>query len=383
MQIAEVEKPLLEEAWAQVARAINSRSPLPILSHVLVGFQGDTLRLFATDLDLGLRRAIPAQISEECEIAVPGKLFGDILSKLPSAPITFEREQEGQLVIKCGRSRFVVQTLPGEEFPAWPESKAYPDINLPQDTFRKMVGHVSRAVAPTDESRAVMTGVLVEIDGDQLVTVSTDGRRLAFAQHILPDGLNQQTQAIIPGKAIAEVARTCTDKDGMLRVRLGEGQLWAAGSSGVEVNARLLEGRFPDWKRVIPDEFQRVCRISRDALASGLKRMLIVAQERQSPGLIVFDLAGERLELAANTPDLGYGVEEIPCVYDGTPLKIAFNGKYVLDALQALACEEVVLDLQDDTRSAVLREWEQESFLHVLMPVRLREAVPEEVATDA
>lgn len=378
--LCQVEKPILEEALTTVARAVNPRSPLPILSHVLLELheQTSTLKLEATDLDLGHRISVPAQLGLDSAgaICVPAKLFADILGKLPAAPVDLSVSDNARLVIKCGRSRFEVAVLPAEEFPTWPLPGGKPEINIPQETWKTLVAHVKNAVAPTDESRAVMSGIMVEIAEDALVMVATDGRRLAFAKHTLPDALNQQTSEVVPGRAMTELARACCSKEDHLEVRLEENHLWAL-VGGQQTFCRLLAGRFPEYKRVIPDEFQRQARVGREALLAGLRRMLIVAQERESPGLVVFDFEGERLLLSANTPDLGLGTEEIPIVYEGADLRIAFNGKYFADALTVLACEEVVIDLQDDTRSAVVREHGETSFLHVVMPVRLKEATEE------
>lgn len=376
MQI-QIEKPIFEEALGIVSKGVNARSHLPILSHVLLETHGDHLRVRATDLDMDLRLTVPAIVAISGAVCVPCALLREIVGKLPGVPITLISE-EGRIQLTCGRSKFTVTTLPAEKYPAWQQRPGEAEINIPQEVFRDMVGHTIKATATSDESRSVMTGLLVEIEGDHLVMVATDGRRLAFARHALPDGLNQQETCIVPGRAMTELARACTDKEGLMDLRLAHERLWAT-VRNLEVGCRLLCGAFPAYRRVIPTEFQRTCRVGREALTAGLRRILVMARERQSPDLVVFDFDGsEKLELSSNTPDVGMGVEEIPVVFEGRPLRIAFNGKYVLDALGPLGVEEVEFALQDDTRGAVLRELGGEAFLHVLMPVRLREVVVEE-----
>lgn len=376
MQI-QIEKPIFEEALGIVSKGVNPRSPLPILSHVLLETSGDHLRVRATDLDLDLRLTVPAIVAISGAVCVPCALLREIVGKLPGVPITLTTEDEGRILLTCGRSKFTVSTLPAEEYPAWQQRPGEAEINIPQQVFRDMVGHTIKATATSDESRAVMTGVLVEIEGDQLVMVATDGRRLAFARHALPDGLNQQETCIVPGRAMTELARACTDKEGLMDLRLAHERLWAT-VRNLEVGCRLLCGQFPEYRRVIPREFLRTCRVGREALMAGLRRIVVMAQERAAPGLVCFDFDNVRVQLSSNTPGVGMGVEEIPVVFEGQPLRIAFNGKYVLDALGPLGVEEVEFALQDDTRSAVLRELGGEAFLHVLMPVRLREVVVEE-----
>jgi len=375
----ECEKPILEEGLQTVARAINPRSPLPILSHILMEARGDQLTLTATDLDLGVCLRIPATIAVEGALACPAKLLLEIVSKLPGAPVSLQAT-EGRVQILCGRSKFEITTLPAEEFPSLPSGERYPEVALPQKEFRAMVKKVGIATAATDESRAVMTGILTQLEGDQLIMVATDGRRLAFAEHRMPNALDVQAQVIVPGRAMQELARIAGDHEEPLQLRLADNQMFCT-LRNVSMHCRLLEGHFPDYRRVMPTEFQRTCRVGREALLAGLRRMLVVAQERQSPNLIVLDLATERLLLSANTPDLGLGQEEVPIIFTGQDLRIAFNGKYMLDLLTVLDCDEMEMDLQDDTRSAVLRPQGETDFRYVLMPVRLREALAEEPET--
>lgn len=377
MQI-QTEKALLQEALETVSRAVNSRSPLPILSHVLLVATETALHLTATDLDMGLRVTIPCHTVHTGSVCLPAALLKEIVGKLPSGLVGLHAEQEGRITLLSGRSKFVVTTLPAEEFPTLPESNAA-RIDLPQKALKDAIRGVMPAVAKSDESRAVMTGVRVELEGGHLVLVATDGRRLAWTRYEVSTDEGQVV--IVPGRALTEVARACTDTEDPIALRLQDNQLFVA-VRNLEMHCRLLEGVFPDWKRVLPTEFQRFCRVGREALKAGLQRVLVVAQERQSPNLVVLDFAEDRLLLSTNTPDMGFATEEMPCVLDGPPLKIAFNGRYVLDSLAVLSCEEVHLDLQDDTRSAVLHEGDP-NLRHVLMPVRLREAVPEEGSTDA
>lgn len=383
MQI-QLEKAALEEAVQTASRAISPKSPLPILSHVLLEAHGEHAKFTATNLDLGISLRIPAQVVEDGAVAVPARVFLDIVSKLAAQPVGLHAK-DGRLHIHCGRSKFEIAHLPAEEFPKQPEAGS-DEVQLPQRSFRRMVRQVSTATAATDESRAVMTGILTQFEGNSVRLVATDGRRLALAEQPLPEDetlsralggkASSDTVVIVPGKAMGEIARICADNDETLTLRIGESQLHCR-VRDVSLHCRLLEGSFPDYNRVMPTQFSSTLRVGREALLAGLKRMLIVAQERQSPNLIVLDLREECLSLSANTPDLGLGQEEIAVIYEGRPLRIAFNGKYMLDLLSVLDAEEVQVRFQDDTRSAVLQEWGSEAFRYLLMPVRLREAVPE------
>lgn len=379
-----VEKPVFEEAIQTCARAVNAKSPLPVLSHILVEAHGNTVRLTATDLDFGIELEVAAEVLEEGSRALPARLLSDIVSRLPAAPVTVETD-EARIRIRCGRSKFEVASIDGSEFPSIPVAENAAEFAFPQREFRAMVKKVGTACATSDESRAVMTGILTQVEGGTLRMVATDGRRMGLAEFTTPDdalaaalgGGREALSVIVPGKAMQEVARISADSEEPLRLLLSSNMMHCT-VRNVSMHCRLLEGSFPDYKRVLPTEFQRCLRMGRDALLAGLKRMLIVAQERQSPNLIVLDLADGTLDLSANTPDLGLGAEEIPVIYEGAPLRIAFNGLYMQQVLSVLECDEVQVQLQDDTRSAVLRPWGDEGFRYVLMPVRLREAVVEE-----
>jgi len=376
-----IDKNTLDEGVQTVARCVSPKSPLPILSHILAEASGETLRLTATDLDMGITLAVPCRTLYEGARALPARLLLEIVNKLPAAEVALECD-EAKVKIRCARSKFEVASLPPEEFPSLPAPANAPELAFPQREFRAMVKKVATACAASDESRAVMTGILVQVEGDTLRMVATDGRRLAVAEHTLPEEV-RLTQAlggggvaktvIVPGRAMGELARIAADSDDPLRLRLAENQLFCT-ARNVSLHCRLLEGHFPEFQRVMPREFQRTLRVGREALLAGLKRMLIVAQERQSPNLIVLACEEGRVEMSANTPDLGLGTEEIPVIYEGAPLRIAFNGKYMQDVLSVLDDEEVQVDLQDDTRSAVLHALGDTSFKYVLMPVRLREA---------
>jgi DNA polymerase-3 subunit beta len=282
------------------------------------------------------------------------------------------------LHLSCGRSKFDISTLPAEEFPGIPQPGELPQVCVAQRTFRSAIRRVAIATASSDESKATMTGIYTHIDGSTLTLVATDGRRMAYQELAVdnPEGL--QVQAIVPGRAMQELSRLLGDVDEPVCFSLAQGQFYCS-LNAVTMHSRLLEGVFPDYRRVLPKEFQRFARIGRESLMGALQRMLIVAQEKQSPNLIVLDFDGDVLMLSANTPDVGVAQEEVAVVYEGEPLKIAFNGKYLVEALQALDAEEVDLDLQDDARSSVLRPYGQQDYKYVVMPVRLREVVEEPV----
>lgn len=371
----ECEKNYFAQAVSAVSRAINPRSPLPILSHILLTAQEGRITLSATDLDLGVTTSCEAHVKESGSVAVPAKLLSEIVSKLPGAPVQLKASSDGRIHLSCGRARFELSSLPAEEFPTMPEPALEQSFQVPQRRLRSMFKKITIATASSEESRAVMTGAKAQLQGGALTLVATDGRRMAYLHEQLEADL--EFDIIVPGRGIQEIVRILGDTDEVAHLSVSEGQVHCQVGS-VSLHCRLLEGVFPDYRRVLPREFQRHGRVGREALAGALQRMLIVAQEKQSPNLVVMEFQEDQIVLSANTPDVGIATEEIPCILEGIGLKIAFNGKYLLDGLAVLDAEEVALDLQDDTKSAVLREQDQENYKYVIMPVRLRELAPEE-----
>lgn len=368
------EKKKFEDAVNACARAINPRSPLPILSHLLLEASAGEIKLTATDLDVGLSIVLEAEIEEEGAITCPARLMTDIVTKFPAGKVELKTLSEGRMLLSCGTSKFELSTLPAEEFPSLPDPAETNSAQLPQHSLRTAIKQVAVAAASSqDESRAVMTGIHMTLEEGSLTLVATDGRRLACVRKQVEVPLigEEKLSVVVPARALIELSRLF-DSEGTVSLKVGKSQAFFK-FENYSLHCRLLEGRFPDYTKVVPTNFQRTCRIGRDDFTQGLKRMLVVAQEKRSPNLIRLRFDGDTLELSANTPDLGSGDEKIPVVYDGDPLTIGFNGKYLVDGLGVLESEEIQFDLQEETKSAVIRPLGDTSYDYVVMPVKLRD----------
>lgn len=368
----ESDKSELNHALQVAARAINPRSPLPILNHVLLDVTCDRLRVVATDLDLGVTVNIPVSSIDSGSVAVPARLLADIVAKLAPAPVKLIASVDGRLTLQSGRSKFQIATLPAVEFPGVPvASECW--FSVSQKAFKTSLNRLLFACAHSDESRAVMTGVFAEIKGDTLTLVSTDGRRMALQELELANPKRHQLSAVIPAVTLKEVQRLLSDCDELLEFDLTANH-FSCVIGEVSMHSRLLEGVFPDYKRVVPSRFQRYVRVGREALKKSIERLLIVSQDPSSPNLLVMDIGEDTIAISANTADLGSGQEDIAAAIEGEPLQIAFNGKYLLQALNALDCEEVQFDLQGDETSGILHPHDQSDYKYVVMPIRLRQA---------
>ena len=382
------EKNSLSTALSLASKAINSRSPLPILSHILMRTENQNLKIAATDLDLGISLELAVESIDSGAVACPSKLLNEIISKLPSQPVRFRSHYDGRLELSCGRSRFEISTLPAEEFPSMPKFSVGKGLSVPQKLLKMAIKRVILAVAQLDESRTVMmTGVLLRKEGQKLLLVGTDGRRMSY-QCIAIDSDLEFEPVIVPGRAMQELSRLLGETNEPVDLLFSDGQVFCRlndpgqGLQALSLHCRLLDGVFPDYRKVLPSGFTRKVRVGRDPLLSALQRMLILAQEKLSPNLVLFEIEEEMLRISAHTPDLGVGSEEVNVCLEGDALKIAFNGRYIVDVLGHLDCEEVVIEFQDDSRSAQISIADSEDFRYVIMPVKLREPAAEEASAS-
>jgi DNA polymerase-3 subunit beta len=369
------EKKRLEEAVMACARAINPRSPLPILSHLLFEAKDGEVKITATDLDVGMSIKLEAEVIQPGSITCPARLTQDIVSKFPAGVVEMKTMAEGRMLLTCGNSKFELSTLPAEEFPSLPDlDNETSSAQLPQASLKSAIKQVAVAAASSqDESRAVMTGISLSLEEGTLTLVATDGRRLACVRKSVDVPLvgEEKLAVVVPARALIELSRLIETK-GDVSLRVGKSQAFFK-FDNFSLHCRLLEGRFPDYTKVVPTQFNRMCRIGRDDFVQALKRMLVVAQEKRSPNLIRLRFSEDTLGLSANTPDLGSGEEKLPVVFEGDPLTIGFNGKYLVDGLGVLDTEEIQFDLQEETKSAVIRPLADTTYDYVVMPVKLRD----------
>jgi DNA polymerase-3 subunit beta len=369
----------LETGILTAAKAVNSKSPLPILSHLLVKAEGDALTFSATDLEMVIECTVPAQIVEPGAFTAPARLLSDIVTQLPESDVSLELRGP-QLELKTRSSHFLVNTLSSEEYPVLPQADGAPTLSLPAESFREMVKGVLFAVASPEETRAVLTGVLTQLEGSLATLVATDGRRLAKVQKEVSGAVSNGTyRAIIPARAMGELTRLLSDGAGTLEVTPSQGQVFFR-FNRIQLVARLLEdGKFPDTEAIIPKTFARTVYANREQLLGSVRRALIMAQEKDAPRLLKLELSPESMAIRSNTPDLGEATEHLPVRLDGTPMTIAFNGRYLLDALTNAIGEEIQLLLNDALSMGMLRPVDSQEYLYLIMPVRVKDPIPEPV----
>lgn len=356
----------LQNALSIVSKGVSTRSTLPILSGILLEAREDSLTLQTTDLELSIQYSVPALVEEEGKAVVPGKLFSEIVKNLPDAAVHVAADEESALVT-CDASSFSIKALNYEDFPGFPRVDVMQRIEIPFAQFSSMVRRVARVVSK-DESRAILTGVLVTLEGNRLKMVATDSYRLAVTEADLENTAADEFQAVISGAFLSEIA-SLSLADSVLSLALAENQIVVTCGDTVFVNRRI-EGNFPNYKQLIPDGHATRATIEVDRLVAAVKRASLLGS---SDAPVRFDLnaASQTVQLSAAAQDVGSAQEIIPCEIEGADAEIAFNYSFVLSGLAAVSTKKVYLELQSSLKPGIFRAEESEDYLYLVMPVRI------------
>jgi len=355
----------LLEVGQSVLRVVSPRATLPVLGGVRISAGPEGVQFASTDLEIFVTVQRELSVDEEGSLVVPGRLFGEILRSLPSGKVTITGA-DGEVRIESGRTEFSLRGFPVADFPKTPDVPEGVAGRVPGPELAKALGQVVRA-ASTDEARPVLTGVLWMLEGGLLRLVATDSYRLAVSEVVAKEGPNE-AQAIIPGRALSELARHITAaEDQEVSVWLGETQ--AAFSVGrTRLVTRLIEGEFPNWRHLIPEQFESKLHAPRDGFASAVERVGLVAQPNTP---VKFHLS-EEVQLTANEAGVADAVEFVEeANYTGSPMVVAFNPRFFREGLEGIDTENAVLEVIDPTKPAILRGEDREDYMYLVMPVRL------------
>jgi|SRR5579862_678330 len=347
-----------------VARALSTRTAIQILSGILLEASGNELRLAATDMELSVRSAVPAQVNGEGSIVLPGRTLVDIARLLPSDEVTLEhRASESVVHVTSGSASYTLQTFNAEDFPRLPEAGETPTFAVEREPLLLTINRVARA-ASKDEARPVLTGVLVQFAGDKLIMAATDSYRLAVKETSL-GAPAAELEAIIPSRALQELVRIAGDVD-EIGVGVQENQvIFSAGD--VWLASRRIDGQFPNIRQLLPETFEYELTISRSELLDVVRRAAVMIQ-RATPLHLRF--ADGELTVVARTQEVGESRESLPVPFTGDTLEIGFNAEFLKDGIEAIEGDDVKFKLISPLRPAVL-EGEDGDFTYLVMPIRL------------
>jgi len=356
---------------AAVSGIIERRHTLPILSNVLIE-AGPTLSFLATDIEIQITARTTLQPSGESRgVTVGARKLVDILRALPdNADLTLQ-QQDKRLLVKAGKSRFTLQTLPAEDFPrlAKPSGEAA-RFSLSQKALRRLLGLVQYAMAQQD-IRYYLNGLLMVVEDGHLKLVATDGHRLAMIERAVPTAVGFLAKGIIvPRKGVAEIRKLCDEGEGSVDLGLGDGFLMVR-RPDLLLTTRLIDGEFPNYRQLLPEATESRLTVSRQQLVDAVRRVGLLARDT-TPVRMEFNALG--VKLSSSSPDLGQAVETVEARYEGEDLTVAFNPQYLADGLNAATGETVRLDVRDGLKPGVVHG-EGDEFTYLVMPVRLPAAV--------
>lgn len=354
----------LVQALSVVSRAVSTRTSVQILSGILLEAQGSELRVAATDMELSLRATVPAQIEGDGAIVLPGKTLADIARLLPADEVAIEhRPSESVVHVTSGTASYTLHTYNPEDFPRLPELDAVTTFAVDREPLLETIGRVARA-ASRDESRPVLTGILVQFTAGTLVMAATDSYRLAVKQTAL-EGTVPELEAIVPARALQELARIATSGD-EVEVGVLENQVIFA-TSGVWLTTRRIDGQFPNYKQLLPEAFEYELTVPRGELLDVVRRASVMIQ-RSTPLQVRF--AEGELTVIARTHEVGESRESMPVGFTGDTLEIGFNADFLRDGLESLEGDDVRVKLISPLRPAVI-QGEGDDFTYLVMPIRL------------
>jgi DNA polymerase-3 subunit beta len=362
------ERELLLKPLQQVIGVVERRQTLPILGNVLLKAVGKQLSITATDLEIEM--VSYAELNKESdfgETTIPARKFIDICKALPVDSVLTIKLDGERATIRSGKSRFVLSTLPATEFPNIDTFEASHVFEIPQNQLKTLIDNTHFAMAQQDV-RYYLNGLLFEFSDNLIRVVATDGHRLALSDVEASTGIGELQQVIVPRKAVLELARLLENSDELVKFELGSNHIRLSTGS-LSFITKLIDGRFPDYQRVVPQGGDKIVIADRNLIHQALSRASILSNEKYRS--VRFTLSSGSLQVMANNPEQEEAEEEIAVEYDGPGLEIGFNASYVLEALNAIDNDEVQLELTDQNSCCLIRSPSSEDTRYVVMPMRL------------
>jgi DNA polymerase-3 subunit beta len=357
----------LLRAVQTVGRAISPRASMPILGNILVETTKNGAKMAATDLELGIEAYVTGTVTEGGAVTLPARILSDIVTNLPEAPVeVMVTEGESKAVITSENVRFEILGLPATDFPLMPSGEGNVVVKFDAGLLRTMIRQTSFAVS-TDETRPFLTGVYLVVEGEQGHLVATDGGRLAVRRAKMGGGRGKVT-AIVPSKTMAELVRVLGSVEGEVSVASHDNQLIFS-LPGMRFVSRLIAGQFPNYEQVIPKEFKQRITVGTERLLRGVRRASITAKD--SANVVRLNASEGTLTISSNTPDVGKAQEDIEVRVEGDAIPVAFNAKFLMDALSNIDAPDVHFDLTGPLSPGALHPTDNSDYVYVLAPVRV------------
>jgi DNA polymerase-3 subunit beta len=367
----------LARGLSTVAKAVSPRSTLPVLANILIASDEGRLRLSATNLEMGITCWIPARIDEEGSTTVPARTFSDLVGTLPGDQVLLKLDPATQtLNLRGGTSTNDIKCIDAQEFPPMPVPDFDGAVQINVGDFREMIHQVAFA-ASSDEARPVLMGVLVQVEKDKLTMAAADGFRLSVRKAVLSTPSPAAISAIVPAQALKELARVATDSEEPIYMVLpkGRGQV-VFRVKDVEVVSQLIDGTFPDFQQIIPRSYKSRTLVSTSSLLKACKQAEIFAREGSNVARLNIKTAQSEMqpsevEISATSEETGKNETIVEATVDGSGLLIAFNVKFLREALEVIRTPNVALETSAPNAPGVVKPVGDDQFLHVIMPMHL------------
>ena len=370
---ATIERATLLRCLSHVQSVVERRNTIPILSNVLIEASGDnTLKIMATDLDLQVVETLGAvSVDTPAAITVSAHLLFDIARKLPEGSQVSLDAADNKMVVKAGRSRFTLPTLPRDDFPVIVEGELPTSFEIGAATLAQLIDRTRFAIS-TEETRYYLNGIFFHVADDELKAAATDGHRLARYTLPRPDGAEGMPDVIVPRKCVAELRKLLEESlDTNVEVDLSASKIrfTLGGENGVVLTSKLIDGTFPDYSRVIPTGNDKILKLDPRSFFEGVDRVATIATEKTRA--VKMSLDADKVTLSVTSPDNGNAAEELAADYGSDPLEIGFNANYLKDILSQIEGDNVELHLADAGAPTLIRKDDSSPALYVLMPMRV------------
>ncbi|MGC6534164.1 MAG: DNA polymerase III subunit beta [Parvibaculales bacterium] len=367
-----IERSDLLKALNHVQSVVERRNTIPILSNVLLEAENGVLGLTATDLEIEMRERVEAEVVQPGAITAPAHMLYDIVRKLPDgAQVELAMDETGsRLNLTSGRSSFALQALPREDFPAMAQDEMPVAFALPSTELRRLIDKTRFAIS-VEETRYYLNGIYLHVPADSdavLRAVATDGHRLARVDMARPVGAEAMPAIIIPRKTVAEVQKLLDEEDGEVSLQVSDTKINFA-FSNIVLTSKLIDGKFPDYTRVIPTDNDKVLSLDAKSFAQSVDRVSAISSEKSRAVKLV--LEADKLGLSVSNPDSGSASDELSVAYDAEAMEIGFNARYLMDITGQLDGETATFELADSGSPTLVRDGEDKQALYVLMPMRV------------
>jgi DNA polymerase-3 subunit beta len=350
------------------SRVASTRSAIQALSGIKIAASADRVEMLATDMEVGLRLVVSAEVARPGHVVLPARLMLDVARALPGPTVSLElRDAEQDVEIVSGPTTFHIRTLRADDFPPLPEQAGDADITVPAAAFIETIAKVARS-ASRDETRPILTGILVSASGSELRMVATDSYRLSVKETVLEEPLERPFEANVPARALQELVRIAGQTQlHTLTVSPRQNQI-VFRFDGVVLSSRLIDGQFPNYRQLLPERSDHELRLAREELTDVVRRISLLAQ-KNAPVRLAF-VPGE-VTVSARTPDVGEASEALPVPFQGEPFDIGFNPDFLRDGLESVESDELVLKLTSPLRPGLIEAADGSGFVYLVMPIRL------------